>query len=52
MFGRSSSGKLFFLRRETHSKENAKRKRKKNNFYSSDGNCYKFQSAKVRVTHS
>ena len=38
--------KLFFLQRETNSKENAK------NINHEHGNSYKFRSYKVRVTHS
>ena len=38
MFRRSNSWELFFLRRETNSKENAVCRKKKNHEY---GNCYK-----------
>jgi hypothetical protein len=48
MFRRSSSGKLFFLGRETNSKENENRIKIKKIF----GNCYKVYSPKIRVTHS
>ena len=48
MFRRSDSTDLFFLQRETYSKENANCFTK----YHEYGNCYNFRSVNLSVTHS
>ena len=48
MFKRSNSEELFFLWRETYSKENAQ----KLIFFHEYGNCFTFQCGKGEVTHT